>query len=69
MTNRENLIKALKGEHDDWAWTESVIAYEIECPYQSYEKGLPCDELESPWNTLDVCGPCKAKWLDEEVSE
>lgn len=67
MTNRENILMALKDEHDDFGWTESVIAYDIACPHRGYEKGLPCDGKEYPWSKLDICGPCIAEWLDQEV--
>lgn len=68
MTNREMMIKALMDDFDDWAETESDIAYHIECPHMGYEEGLPCNGLDYPWSKLDVCGPCKMAWLDEEVS-
>lgn len=73
MKNRELLIHALEdGEDYDFfddggATTESVIAYHIDCPYTSTE-GHPCDGEVYPWDTLDVCGPCKMEWLDKEVS-
>ena len=69
MTNREEIIMALQGKHDDWAHSESVIAYRIACPHYAGQKGLPCDELEYPWSTPTVCGPCIQEWLDAEVSE
>ena len=69
MTNRENIIKALKDEHDDPGWTESVIAYNIACPHYGPLDGLPCGGYEYPWDELTVCGPCKMEWLDKEVSE
>ena len=65
MTNREMMIKALTDDFDDWAETESDIAYHIACPYTDGDH--PCKGLDYPWNTLDVCGPCKAGWLDEEA--
>lgn len=68
MTNRELLIASLKGELDDWAASESNIAYNISCPYYG-ESGHPCDKLNWPWSTLTICGPCKMEWLDKEVSE
>ena len=68
MTNRELLIASLKGELDDWAASESNIAYNIACPYYG-EFGHPCDELEWPWSELTICGPCKMEWLDKEASE
>ena len=69
MTNRENIIMALKDEHDDPGWSESVIAYNIACPFYGTTKGHPCNDHEYPWDELRVCGPCKAEWLDKEVSE
>lgn len=68
MTNREMLLNALLDRNDDWGITESDIAYHIACPYYT-EKGHPCEGKEYPWNILDVCGECKMKWLDDEVSE
>lgn len=70
MTNRELLIASLMDELDNPAASESNIAYNIACPYYSGEEpGHPCDGLRWPWSTLSVCGPCKAEWLDREVSE
>ena len=71
MTNREILIASLKGELDDWAASESNIAYNIACPYfgAGLEEPHPCHGLEWPWSTLTVCGPCKIEWLDKEASE
>ena len=66
MTNRENLIAALQDKHDDWAWSEATIAYDIDCPYSNTE-GHPCDNETYPWSMLKVCGPCKMEWLDKEV--
>lgn len=69
MTNRELLIASLNGDLDDWAASESNIAYNIACPYYGEAYGRPCDGLAWPWSTLKVCGPCKAEWLDREASE
>lgn len=68
MTNREMLIKSLQDEFDDWAASESNVAYGINCPYYEIE-GHPCEKEEYPFDTLRVCGPCKMEWLDKEVSE
>ena len=67
MTNREMLLDALQGKNDDWGQTESDIAYHIACPYRHGKH--PCDDVQYPWNTIDVCGPCIMEWLDKEVSE
>lgn len=69
MTNRELLIASLRDELDDWAASESNIAYNIACPYFGECYGHPCDGKSWPWNTLSVCGPCKAEWLDKEALE
>ena len=84
MTNREALIFSLRimspdekesrdalyeGPYEDWAPAESNVAYWVECPHHEGDKDLPCDGLNYPWSILDVCGPCKEAWLDEEVSE
>lgn len=69
MTNRELLIASLNDDLDDWAASESNIAYNIACPYYGEPYGHPCDGLTWPWSTLTVCGPCKAEWLDKEASE
>ena len=68
MTNREMLLNALLDRNDDWATTESDIAYHIACPYRSKEQGA-CDDLDYPFSELDVCAPCIMEWLDKEVSE
>ncbi len=65
MTNREVMIKALQDDFDDWGYTESVIAYNIACPHYSGDENLPCDGM-TVVDTLNVCGPCKLAWLDEE---
>ncbi len=53
-----------------YASAESNVAYWVACPYRGHEKkSFPCDGLKYPWSTLDVCGPCKEAWLNEEASE
>ena len=78
MTNREALILSLQSMaeggkdvfDDGYASAESNVAYWVACPYRGYEKNsFPCDGLKYPWSTLDVCGPCKEAWLNEEVSD
>ena len=78
MTNREMLIRSLEsmaegGEDvfdDGYAHAESNVAYWVARPYHGHEKkSFPCDGLKYPWSTLDVCGPCKEAWLNEEASE
>lgn len=46
MTNREMMIKALTDDFDDWAETESDIAYHIACPYTDGDH--PCKGLDYP---------------------
>ena len=73
MTNRELLIASLKGELDDWAASESNIAYHIACPHIGDEEDVPtpCDNASEPpwkWDQIRICGPCITAWLDQEVS-
>ena len=68
MTNREMLIKALTDEFDDGGYTESVIAYHVECPYFSGDKRAHCREEKEP-NRFSICMACKLEWLEAEVDE
>lgn len=43
MTNRDLLIASLKDELDDWAASESNIAYNIACPYYGADMRAEAD--------------------------
>ena len=67
MTNREYIIAALTDEFDDMGATEeSVVYYNIKCPYNTGDKRAHCrnDEINR-----EVCVACKFEWLDSEVDE
>lgn len=68
MTNREMLIKALQDDFDDYAYSESVIAYHVECPYFSGDKRAHCHESKEP-DRFGICMACKLEWLDQKVDE
>ena len=70
MTNRELLIGILSDEDfidDGGATEESVIHYNIDCPYYSWDERCPCKNDEEL--TREKCVECKRKWLDQEVDE
>lgn len=67
MTNREMLIKALNDEFDDYAFSESVIAYHIECPYYGKDMRAKCNSALP--NRHTTCLNCKLEWLEAEVDE
>ena len=84
MTNRDALIMSLRimvpdenecydalceSPFEDTSTPESIIAYHVACPHYAGDENLPCNGLNYPWSTLDVCGPCKLAWLDEEMAE
>lgn len=66
MTNREMMLKALKGEIDDFGAEEATIYYHINCPYYSNDDRCECHNKEI---SREVCSECKYKWLDSEVDE
>jgi len=66
MTNREMMLKALKGEIDDWGAEEAIVYYNINCPYYSDDTRCECHNKEI---SREVCSECKYKWLDSEVDE
>ena len=47
MTNRERLIKALKGEVDDIAVVEAIFSRNIECPYTCGDVRAYCRDNEA----------------------
>ena len=66
MTNLEYIISALKDEIDDGgASYESVVFYNLACPYRSRDK-CRCDDIDTyplPW---EICFECKNEWLQKE---
>lgn len=77
MTNREYMINLLMdglGEKDfertniddDGASEESMIYYNIECPYSTADERAYC---RNETVSRDLCVKCKAEWLDNEVDE
>ena len=70
MTNRELLIGILSDEYfidDGGATEESVIYYNIKCPYKACDERCLCKE-ESELSR-DMCVECKGRWLDQEMEE
>lgn len=71
MTNKEMLIKALNDEFDDGGATyDSVVDYNINCPYFGNDNRAHCHYNE-PYQTLthEQCLECKLEWLEAEVDE
>lgn len=68
MTNREMMIKALKGEFDDWGAEEAVIYYNVNCPYFVSDSRCKC-ENDDKEPSREICSECKYKWLEMEVDE
>ena len=74
MTNREYMIKSLS--EPDWiddggADYESMLNYNIKCPYFCGDERCHCKGLkgtEQP-SRFDDCYFCKEEWLDSEVDE
>jgi len=65
MTNRERLIKALKGEVDDITVVEAIFSRNIDCPYIYGDVRSYCRDKEV---TPKDCFECKNKWLDSDVN-
>lgn len=71
MTNREMLIKALNDDFDDGGATyDSVVDYNINCPYFGNDNRAHCHYNE-PYQALthEQCLECKLEWLEAEVDE
>lgn len=69
MTNQEYIIRALQNEFDDAGSTlESVLYYNIECPYFSIDERALCFNDYKKIGR-DTCVECKSRWLSEEVDE
>ncbi len=76
MTNREYIINLLldgldkeleRFTFDDaGASEESMINYNINCPYFSGDERALCDGRENDI-CRELCVECKSKWLDNEV--
>ena len=60
--------KELQDDFDDGAYSESVIAYHVECPYFSGDKRAHCHESKEP-DRFGICMACKDEWLSAEVDE
>lgn len=72
MTNREYLIAQLSDENfidDDGASYESMLYYNIHCPYFYGDTRAFCYLQE--WGSIDRdrCFKCKEKWLNSEVDK
>ncbi len=71
MTNREYMIKSLS--EPDWiddcgADYESMVSYNINCPYCDGDKRCWCKDIKL-WEAAprETCFKCKEEWLDNEV--
>ena len=69
MTNREYMAKQLSDP--DWiddggASYESMVHYNINCPYFSGDERSHCRNAAPSRN---VCGECKMEWLEMDVDE
>lgn len=72
MTNRQYIEGLLKDDFfidDDGASYESMVHYNIACPYDSNNKDAPCYGKDYDFMTRDNCSACKMEWLEKEVSE
>ena len=70
MTNREYMAKQLTDP--DWiddggASYESMVHYNIDCPYFYGDKRKHCGEGKKP--SRELCSECKMEWLEAEVDE
>lgn len=81
MTNREYIINLLLDGlewqdkelervdiDDDGASYESIVYYNIDCPYTCKDIRALCGDDFSKAN-YDVCFRCKERWLNSEVDE
>lgn len=79
MTNREYMINLLldgleedgntleRVSFDDCgASEESMIYYNINCPYKEFDKRCHCIGKRA---NREICTACKWKWLDQPVDE
>lgn len=67
MTNLEYIVSALKDEIDDGgASYESVVNYNIECPYYGNDPRGHCHEVDVYPIPVDMCVGCKDEWLHKE---
>ena len=79
MTNREYMIKLLldgleedgntleRVSFDDCgASEESMIYYNINCPYKEFDKRCHCIGKRA---NREICTACKWEWLDQPVDE
>ncbi len=71
MKNREYMVNLLNDSafvDDGGASYESMLHYNVRCPFYYGDKRALCDGYETE-PTRDVCSKCKEKWLDSEVDE
>lgn len=79
MTNREYMINLLLdgleedgntlervGFDDCGASEESMIYYNINCPYKEFDKRCHCIGKRA---NREICTACKWEWLDQPVDE
>jgi len=71
MTNRQLMIDILSGNgpDDGGSEEESVIFYNIGCPYMYGDKRALCNDNEGGVIIRDQCVECKSTWLDKEVDQ
>lgn len=70
MTNKEYMIGLLSDDSfidDGGASWESMVHYNIKCPYSVVDERCHCKDKEII--SRDVCVNCKAEWLENEVDE
>lgn len=72
MTNREYMAKQLTDP--DWiddggASYDSMVEYNIACPYFCGDKRAHCNSGNNGMPTRKQCGECKLEWLEAEVDE
>ena len=69
MTNREYMIELLQDASfidDGGASYESIVYYNVNCPYFDGDDRCKCNTEEE---SREVCFRCKEEWLDSEVDE
>ena len=72
MTNREYMAKQLSDP--DWiddggASYDSMVEYNIACPYFGGDKRAHCRSGCTGMPTRKMCSECKLEWLEAEVDE
>lgn len=70
MTNKEYIIACLNDEIDDGgASFESMVHYNINCPYHIFDKKAHCMNKSCNYPSRKHCVPCKIEWLESEVEQ